>query len=153
MSRAATFRSKVKDVLYILVVFILPPIPVGCRYGVRSSDFWINLLLFILFPIFSVVHGIYILMLHPRPVGTDGYIAIDEESQVGSCCNANSEQECDECSQCCATQDAPAKVMTERPLVSEQAGQGSSESPSYQPPAYTETNHSSTFDNKVQSNN
>lgn len=166
MTEPTSFAQKAKDILFIALVFILPTIPVGYRYGVRSTDFWISLVLLIVFPIFSVVHGIYVLMLHPRPAAHEGYVPIDEESQAGSCCNANEQPQCPDCGDCCATQTTPlVKPMVQRPKASEQAVeepvqehvqgpvQGTSDSPPYNPPAYTETNHSATFDNKVQSAN
>ncbi|MAR55813.1 MAG: YqaE/Pmp3 family membrane protein [Rickettsiales bacterium] len=48
------------SILEIILAIIFPPLPVALRYGLHR-DFWINLILTLLFYIPGLIHSIYIL--------------------------------------------------------------------------------------------
>ncbi|SCU96187.1 LAFA_0G04808g1_1 [Lachancea sp. 'fantastica'] len=68
------------DIILALSALILPPLPVILRRGVNSKDFWINLLLCLLFGFPGLLHAVYV--VYQTSSERSEYIRVDENSDL-----------------------------------------------------------------------
>jgi uncharacterized membrane protein YqaE (UPF0057 family) len=55
------------DILRILLSILLPPLGVFLQVGI-GGQFWLNILLTLLGYFPGVIHAVYVIASHPRPV-------------------------------------------------------------------------------------
>ncbi|CEP64462.1 Sna3p LALA0_S11e04720g [Lachancea lanzarotensis] len=68
------------DMILALAALILPPLPVILRRGVSSKDFWINLLLCLLFGFPGILHAVYV--IYQTSSERSDYALVDENSAL-----------------------------------------------------------------------
>ncbi|SCU99666.1 LAME_0G04720g1_1 [Lachancea meyersii CBS 8951] len=99
------------DIILVVSALILPPLPVIVRKGLVSRDFWINLLLCLLFGFPGILHAVYVV-----------YMTSSERSQY-SRVDENSDLEAQD--ETAATQPAPKSAEPEVPPAYNDVAQNS----------------------------